>query len=237
MTDTVNNFEEIVERIKTGDCKFYTHNFRPGRDLVHELDILAVTNSGKVLAFKSSDTFFPSEIRYNAEVEKIVVVTPDVSEQPMFLVDTKSKGVDRSVKDYNDFVNRVNVNRPEYHIQSIYWVADIIANAVSITNHTLGACLNMVTNVADDQARINEIINQCRDNVIKKCIGKILQLPEADIEAVIKEIDYKVNMPMGIFGLSLPTDPMIFACLIIKRMRDDWNYSAIFNDRSAVFNG
>jgi len=69
---------------------------------------------------------------------------------------------------------------------------------------------------------LDQIISQCNSDNIRKAVGKILVLSESDIVKVLAEYERKCDMRFG--------DNLIYACGIVKRLREDWNYSAIFRD-------
>lgn len=75
----------------------------------------------------------------------------------------------------------------------------------------------------EERNRIAVLIHKTYDTNIRKSVGKMLQLPESDINTILEEYEKYSD---GRFE-----DSHIYACGIVKRLREDWNYSAMFRDR------
>jgi mRNA-degrading endonuclease HigB of HigAB toxin-antitoxin module len=119
---------------------------------------------------------------------------------PYITMNTKHHALDDAVKIYNDTMTMLMSNC-ELTIVEYYNVDDIMT---------------------EDINQVDKLIAKCNTDSTRKSVGEILQLPEKDIILIINEYDIK---PDSRFGYKL-----LYACIIVKRLREDWNYSTMFQD-------
>jgi hypothetical protein len=79
-----------------------------------------------------------------------------------------------------------------------------------------------MTMATQEFIKLDDLISKCNSNNTRKSVGKILEFPTDQIELLLTEFDRKPDVRFG--------DNLLYACDIVKRLRQDWNYSAIFRD-------
>jgi len=115
-------------------------------------------------------------------------------------MDTKHNSVEKAVKMYNEAIAILD-DSEDLVIDKVYDLNDIIN---------------------EENLLLNQMISNCNARNTRQSVGEILKLSEENIIKILNEFDKKCDIRFG--------DNLIYACGIVKRLRQDWNYSAIFRD-------